>query len=70
MSFVVLGIAAAHAIPPIVGAVVGNSKTSVAVGAIIGGAIAVASGSLVYIAADLVGLAVGIWLGLSIVGSN
>ena len=65
MSFVVLAIGAAHAIPPIVGAVKAKSKVGVIVGAMLAAAIAVATGNPVYIVVDLVGVAVGVWIGLA-----
>lgn len=67
MSLVVLGIAAAHALPPIVGGVISKGKVGVIVGSIIGGAIAIASGNPVFIVADLIGVAAGTWLGFNIV---
>ena len=70
MSLFVLTVAAGHAIPPVIGGVIGKSKAAVAIGALIGGAIAVASGNPVYIVVDLVGVALGTWLGLSIVGNT
>jgi hypothetical protein len=70
MSLFVLVVAAGHAIPPVVGGVIGKSKIAVAIGAIVGGAIAIASGNPVFILADLVGVALGTWLGLSIVGDG
>lgn len=67
MSLVVLGIAAAHALPPIIGGVITKGKGGVIIGAIIGGAIAVASGNPAFIVADLIGVAAGIWLGFGLV---
>lgn len=67
MSFVVLAIGAAHAMPPIIGAVVGKSKSAVWIGAALGGVIAFAWGNPAFVAADLVGLGLGTWLGLSMV---
>jgi len=67
MSLTVLMIAASHGIPPIIGAATGRTKTAVYVGAAIGGVIAVASGSPAYIVADLLGVALGVWLGLMMV---
>lgn len=66
MSLVVIGIAAAHALPPIIGGVISKGKGGVIVGAIIGGAIAVASGNPAFIVADLIGVAAGTWLGFNI----
>lgn len=70
MSLFVLVVAAGHAIPPIIGAVVGKSKNSVVVGAIIACAIAIASGSPAFIVADLIGVGLGTWLGFSMVSST
>jgi len=64
MSLVVLAIGAAHAIPPILGAAVGKSRTGVMIGAAVGALIAVASGDFAFVLADLVGLALGTKLGL------
>lgn len=69
MSLFVLVVAAGHAIPPVIGAVVGGSKNSVVVGAVIACAIAVASGSPAFIVADLFGVGLGTWLGFSMVSS-
>lgn len=69
MSLFVLLIAAVHAIPPILGAVIGKSKNSVLVGALIACAIAVATGSPAFIIPDLLGVGVGAWLGLNIVSN-
>lgn len=63
----VLVIAASHAIPPVVGGLIGKSKTTVLIGAAIGCAIAIASGSPAYLVADIVGVAFGTWLGFSMV---
>jgi hypothetical protein len=65
MSLVVLGIAAAHALPPIIGGVVTKGKGGVMVGAIIGGIIAVASGNPAFIVSDLIGVGVGTWVGFN-----
>jgi uncharacterized membrane protein YccC len=70
MSFVVLAIAAAHALPPIIGAVLSKTKTGTIIGTVIGCLIAVASGNLAFVAADLIGVGIGTWLGLSIAGSK
>lgn len=67
MSLSVFIIAACHGIPPIVGAVARKSKAAVYVGAAIGVAIAIASGSPAYAVADLVGVALGTSLALSMV---
>ena len=70
MSFVVLALCAAHALPPIIGAVMSQSKSGVIIGAIIGGLIAIMSGNPAFVAADLIGVGVGTWLGLSIAGAK
>lgn len=70
MSFVVIAIGAAHAIPPVIGALAAKTKVGVVVGSVVGGLIAVASGNPMFIAADLIGLGVGTWLGFSIVGNE
>ncbi len=67
MSFVVLAIGAAHALPPIIGAIVSRNKRGVIAGAIVGGFVALLSGSPIYIVADLVGLAAGIWFSFSVI---
>lgn len=67
MSFAVIAIGTAHAIPPIVGALAGKSKGAVIVGTIFGGLIAIATGNPAYAAIDLLGVGVGTWIGLSIV---
>lgn len=69
MSLFVILIAAGHAIPPIIGAVIGKSKNSVLVGALIACAIAVATGSPAFIIPDLLGVGIGAWLGLNIVSN-
>lgn len=69
MSLFILIVAAGHAIPPIIGGVIGKSKKSVIVGAVIACAIAIASGSPAFIVADLVGVGLGSWLGFSMVSS-
>lgn len=69
MSFIVFAIGVAHAIPPIIGAVVGKSKTGVMIGAVIGGLIAFAWGNPAFIATDLIGVGLGVWLGLSVVNN-
>jgi hypothetical protein len=70
MSFVILAIGAAHAIPPIVGAAIGKSKPGVIVGSVIGGLIAFASGNPAFIAADLIGVGLGTWFGFSMIESK
>lgn len=68
MSFVVMAIGAAHAIPPIAGAIVTKSKAGTIVGAVIAGFIAFASGNPAFVTADLIGVGIGTWLGLAMVG--
>ena len=70
MSLFVLVVAAGHAVPPVIGAVVGKSKNSVVVGAVIACAIAIASGSPAFIVADLIGVGLGTWLGFSMISST
>lgn len=70
MSLFILVVAAGHAIPPIIGWVVGKSKNSVIVGTVIACAIAIASGNPAFIVADLVGVGLGTWLGFSMVSST
>lgn len=66
MSFSVIAIGAAHALPPVIGAVVSKNKTGVIVGAAIGVGIALLSGNPIFISTDLVGVGLGTWLGLSL----
>ena len=70
MSFVVIAIGAAHALPPIIGGVITKTKAGVIVGAIIGGLISLLSGNSAFIVADFIGVGIGTWLGLSIVGDK
>lgn len=70
MSFFVIAIGAAHALPPVIGAVTSKTKAGVVVGAAIGVAIAVLSGNAVFIAADLIGVGLGTWLGLSLLSQR
>jgi threonine/homoserine/homoserine lactone efflux protein len=65
MSFVVFAIGAAHALPPILGAALGKSKRGVWIGVAIAALIAVASGNPAFVAMDLIGVALGAWMGLS-----
>lgn len=69
MSFVVIAIGAAHALPPVVGAAVSKTKAGTIIGAAIGVGVALLSGNPAFIAADLVGVGVGTWLGLSMTGT-
>lgn len=68
MSFVVIAIGMAHALPPIIGAVMTKSKTGVIVGGAVAAFLAFASGNPAFIAADLIGVGIGIWLGFLIAG--
>jgi hypothetical protein len=70
MSVFVLVVAAGHAIPPVIGSVVGKTKNAVVIGSVIASVIAIASGNPVFIMADLLGVGLGTWLGFSIVDSN
>jgi Na+/citrate or Na+/malate symporter len=65
MSLFVLAVAAGHAIPPIIGGAVLKSKKAVIIGSIMASIIAIVSGNPVFIMADLIGVAIGTWLGLS-----
>ena len=64
MSFVVLAIAAAHALPPILGSMAG--KGGLWIGVAIAVLIALASGNPAYIVMDLIAIAIGTWAGSSI----
>lgn len=66
MSFVVLAIAAAHALPPILGATAGKSKSGLWIGVVVAVLVALASGKPVFVVLDLIGVALGAWVGLSI----
>ena len=68
MSFVVMAIGAAHAVPPIAGAIVTKSKAGTIIGTIIAGFIAFASGTPAFVAVDLIGVGIGTWLGLVMLG--
>ncbi len=68
MSLIVLAIGAAHTLPPIIGAAVGKTKASVIIGSVVGILIAFATGNPAFVAADLIGVGVGTWLGYSLVG--
>ena len=70
MSFVVLAIGAAHALPPIIGGVMSKKKAGTILGSAIALLIAFASGNPAFIAVDLIGVGIGTWLGLSIVGKK
>lgn len=63
MSFVVLAIAAAHALPPILGSMAG--KGGLWIGVAIAVLIALASGKPAYIVMDLIAVAIGAGVGLS-----
>lgn len=64
MSFVVLAIAAAHALPPILGSMAG--KGGLWLGVAVAVLIALASGNPAFIVVDLIAIAIGAWIGLSI----
>lgn len=66
MSFVVLAIAAAHALPPILGATAAKSKRGLWIGVAIAVLVALATGNPAFIVMDLIGIAFGVWVGLSI----
>ena len=66
MSITVLAIAAAHALPPIIGGTISNTKAGVIVGALIGVTIAVISGNPNFMFPDLIGVAAGTWFGLTV----
>lgn len=65
MSFVVLAIGAAHALPPILGAAIRRSRGGLWIGVAIAILIALASGNPAFIVMDLIGVALGAWVGLS-----
>ena len=67
MSLVVIAIGAAHALPPVIGAVMSQAKSGAIVGAAIGAVIAFLSGNPAFIVADLIGVGLGTWFGLSLV---
>lgn len=66
MSITVLAIAAAHALPPIIGGFISNTKGGVLIGALIGSAIAVGTGNSNFMIPDLIGVAAGTWIGLTV----
>ena len=70
MSLVVLAIAAAHAIPPIIGAVAKKSRGGVVAGIAVGAIAAVALGGAVFVVPDLLGVALGAWIGFSMIGKT
>lgn len=70
MSFIVIGIGAAHALPPLIGAAISKTKAGVIVGAAIGCLIGVFSGNPAFIAADLLGVGIGTWVGLSVIANK
>lgn len=70
MSFVVLAIGAAHALPPILGAMMGRSKRGVWIGAGIAVLLGLVSGNPAYIAVDLIGVGLGVWIGLSVLNAQ
>lgn len=57
-------------LPPIIGGVITKTKAGVIVGAIIGGLISLLAGNSAFIVADFIGVGIGTWLGLSIVGDK
>lgn len=67
MSLTILALAAAHALPPILGAVIGKSRKAVIIGGIIAGFIGLAAGSPAFAMYDLAGAALGIWIGFEMV---
>ena len=67
MSFIVLAVAAAHALPPIVGAAISKSESGVIAGAVVGGIVAIVFGGAAYVVPDLMGVGLGVWVGLSMV---
>lgn len=67
MSFIVLAISAAHALPPIIGAATTRSKPGLWTGSTIGVLISLAWGRPAFIIPDLIGVGLGIWIGLSII---
>jgi hypothetical protein len=66
MSFVVFAIGAAHALPPILGAAMGKSKRGLWIGVAIAVLVALVSGNPAFVVMDLIGVALGAWVGLSI----
>lgn len=70
MSLIVLAIAAAHALPPIIGGVITRSKGGIIGGAIVGALIGAATGNPVYAVADWCGVAVGTWIAWNTVPSS
>ena len=66
MSFVVLAIAAAHALPPILGATMGTSKSGLWIGVAIAVLVSLISGNPAFVVMDLIGVALGTWVGLAI----
>lgn len=70
MSLIVFAIAAAHAIPPIIGTVATKSKSGMIGGAIIGTLIAFATGNPAFIASDLIGVGAGVWISFNILESK
>ena len=66
MSLIVIAIASAHAIPPIIGAVATKSKSGMIGGVIIGSLIAFSTGNPTFVVSDLIGVGVGAWIGLNI----
>lgn len=70
MSFTIIAIAAAHALPPIIGAALMKTQKALITGVAIATIIALASGNIAFIIADLIGIGVGYTIGLSIIETN
>ena len=70
MSMFVLAVAACHAIPPVVGSVLGKTKVAVYLGSAVGFAIAIAAGAPKYALVDVIGVGVGTWIGISMLQSK
>lgn len=69
MSSMVIILAGLHAVPPVIGAVMAK-KPGVIIGAAIGALAAVAMGASVYSVIDLVGVAIGAFIGWLIAGGS
>jgi len=70
MTGTVVFIALLHSVPVFVIAVFTKSKVALTFAAIIAGIIGVATGNPAYAIADLIGIAVAIWLGISLINSQ
>lgn len=64
MSLFVLLVALAHALPPILGALIIKSKIGVFFGSLIAIIIAVATGNPLFIMMDVIGVVFGTWIGI------